>query len=460
MGFPDEPGPAVPHNPLLHRDRSEEEFAPPPRARDRRPRKPRRADRSRPRPPSTNPGEGASHPQATVSAVLRGHCRLLLDEEEILCPLPAGVQAAPGDRVRLAPGPGAPRVLEVLPRTSTLWRPSPSSPEKRKLLAANVDLGVVVVTSTQPPLRLGLVDRFLLRLQAGGIRPAICLNKIDLADPDEPESEVLEAYREQGIPVLACSASTGQGIPELRTLLEGHTAVLLGHSGVGKTSLTAALGGPTRPTARLRKGDRRGRHCTTTSNLARLGPGTWLLDTPGLRELGTEDLSTTEIAEGFGDLLQHAENCRFRDCTHLIEPDCDVRRAVREGALPRFRYQSYQRLVEGEQGESADSFRCARCGEVVPTSGGGTRHRNHCPRCLHSRHLDNRPGDREACCAGVMDPVAVWVRSDGEWALIHRCRECGALSSNRIASDDNEMLLLSLAVRPLSSPPFPLERLA
>ena len=81
------------------------------------------------------------------------------------------------------------------------------------------------------------------------------------------------------------------------------------------------------------------------------------------------------------------------------------------------------------------------------------------PYCLSSQHLDNEPGDRAAECGGVMEPIAVWVRKNGEWAIIHRCRVCGALSSNRIAADDNPMKLMSLAMKPISSPPFPLERI-
>jgi hypothetical protein len=130
------------------------------------------------------------------------------------------------------------------------------------------------------------------------------------------------------------------------------------------------------------------------------------------------------------------------------------------------RYQVYRRLLAELAGESGDeppdearpSFTCEHCGAEVPRVGGGTQHRNHCPRCLYSRHLDVVPGDRSAACGGVMEPIAVWVRRGGEWAIVHRCRACAHLSSNRIAADDNEMLLLSLAVRPLSQPPFPLDR--
>ena len=107
----------------------------------------------------------------------------------------------------------------------------------------------------------------------------------------------------------------------------------------------------------------------------------------------------------------------------------------------------------------SDSFVCKVCGWLVVSAGAGSSHRNHCPYCLSSLHLDNEPGDREADCGGIMDPIGVWVRKNGEWAIIHRCRRCGHLSSNRVAADDNPMILMSIAMRPLSRPPFPLEKL-
>lgn len=106
-----------------------------------------------------------------------------------------------------------------------------------------------------------------------------------------------------------------------------------------------------------------------------------------------------------------------------------------------------------------ESFTCQVCGHLVTPEGAGTEHRNHCPYCLSSKHLDIEPGDRAADCGGTMEPIAVWVRKGGEWALIHRCRICGALSSNRVAADDNPVKLMGLAMRPVSSPPFPVERI-
>ena len=103
-------------------------------------------------------------------------------------------------------------------------------------------------------------------------------------------------------------------------------------------------------------------------------------------------------------------------------------------------------------------FTCKVCGREVIPENSGSSHRNHCPNCLSSMHLDNEPGDRESDCGGVMDAVAVWVRKNGEWAVIHRCRRSGKLSSNRVAADDNPMKLMSIAMKPLCSPPFPIER--
>ena len=113
----------------------------------------------------------------------------------------------------------------------------------------------------------------------------------------------------------------------------------------------------------------------------------------------------------------------------------------------------------GQKEPRGDCFVCRACGAVIAQEGAGSRHRNHCPKCLASLHLDEQPGDRASLCKGVMDAIGVWVRKDGEWAILHRCRKCGAIHSNRIAADDNPIKLVSIALKPLASPPFPLELL-
>ena len=106
------------------------------------------------------------------------------------------------------------------------------------------------------------------------------------------------------------------------------------------------------------------------------------------------------------------------------------------------------------------AFICEHCSQTVSPEVAGTHHRNHCPRCLWSLHVDVAPGDRRCGCKGEMEPIAVSVRYNGEWAIVHRCKRCGGMRINRIAGDDNELALISLAVKPLAAPPFPLDRLA
>ena len=105
----------------------------------------------------------------------------------------------------------------------------------------------------------------------------------------------------------------------------------------------------------------------------------------------------------------------------------------------------------------SDGFVCRRCKRAVNGEAYGTRHRNHCPHCLWSLHVDIAPGDRRQTCGGSMEPIAVWAKRDGEWAIVHRCQSCGTLRTNRVAGDDDAWVMMSLAARPLAQPPFPLE---
>jgi DNA-directed RNA polymerase subunit RPC12/RpoP len=125
-------------------------------------------------------------------------------------------------------------------------------------------------------------------------------------------------------------------------------------------------------------------------------------------------------------------------------------RSARTSREPRRR----ARIVDGSAREGEQSFVCHHCGYTVMPTAPGTRHRNHCPHCLWSRHVDRVPGDRRSSCCGAMAPVAVWLRA-GEWALLHRCERCAVIRSNRIAGDDHIQTLLALASAPLSCPPTP-----
>ncbi len=107
-----------------------------------------------------------------------------------------------------------------------------------------------------------------------------------------------------------------------------------------------------------------------------------------------------------------------------------------------------------------ESFHCAHCGKEIHPEGAGSQHRNHCPHCLYSLHVDEEPGDRKATCHGQMEPIGVISKGDGDWSILHLCKSCGKLSLNRALADDNPLLLMQLAVKPLSSPPFPMSFLS
>ena len=139
---------------------------------------------------------------------------------------------------------------------------------------------------------------------------------------------------------------------------------------------------------------------------------------------------------------------------------CAPRLSRHKGTSPAREKRMRQRYVFKPNPEvPPNAFTCGRCNQVVPGLAPGTEHRNHCPLCLWSLHVDMHAGDRRSGCRGLMEPIALWVRRGGEWSIVHRCQQCGILRANRIAGDDNELALMSLAVRPLAQPPFPLDRL-
>ena len=407
-----------------------------------------------------------------VSSLYPNGCSVWSAGRTVLCRFPGrkkegGVlDPVPGDKVRFTAHPGGTCMLvEILPRRNVFARLDTRPPHAPRPIAANLDLVVIVAAVEDPPPRPRLLDRCLAAAWREGITPAVCLNKIDLPSSAAhlAARREIETYTDLGVAVLACSARTGEGLDELRRLLQGKTAAFVGHSGVGKSSLLNALfPGLDLAAAPVRAAGGKGRHTTTAAYLAAMDDGTMIFDTPGFREFGVE-ASADELRRAFPDFHGYSAECRYRDCTHVHEEECGVRRAVAEGRIPAGRYRGYLRLLgfsadAGPAGSPA-TFKCANCGAEVSTEPAGTRHRNHCPYCLYSKHLDERPGDRAAACGGLMEPIAVWVRAGGEWAVIHRCKSCGVLRSNRIASDDNEMLLLQLAVKPLAMPAFPLSRL-
>lgn len=258
-------------------------------------------------------------------------------------------QVAVGDRVDVDPvGVGKGVIHRVLPRERALVRLVPGRKAKLHVLAANVDQIVIVSALVDPPFKPALIDRYLVIAHHAGIAPALCLNKIDLGDDAKREAArgALHVYRSLGYPVVETSAKTGAGLPELRSLLAEKRSVLVGHSGVGKSKLAAAL----QPGIRLASGevDRRGRgrHTTTASTLFRLDFGGELVDTPGVRELGIRHVKREDLPGCLPEFRPFLGKCRFTSCSHIPEPGCAVKAALDEGAVRRERYESYSRLYE------------------------------------------------------------------------------------------------------------------
>jgi ribosome biogenesis GTPase len=255
-----------------------------------------------------------------------------------------------GDRVRYVEAEeGRGMIVEILPRGSKLSRPAPVPGQRvfEQVIVSNADLILPVFAVANPTPKWGLLDRYLVSAEAAEIPTLIVINKIDLAWKNPDFDEEIEIYRRIGYPVLLVSAVTGAGMEELKQALRGKQAVMVGKSGVGKTSLLNAiqpgLGQRVRAVSHGELG--KGRHTTTHFEMFELSFGGALVDTPGIREFGLWDIAPDELAYLFPEMADYVGRCKFGlSCHHDSEPGCAIRKAVMAEAISPYRYQSYMDL--------------------------------------------------------------------------------------------------------------------
>lgn len=238
-------------------------------------------------------------------------------------------------------------ITEILPRTTILSRLNNLNP-KPKQIASNIDQMIVVI-SANSSIKYGLIDRYLVAAEFSGFTPVIAVNKIDTIEKHELNiiKKDMLIYENIGLPVFYISAINNIGIELLLNVTTDKINIVVGQSGVGKSSIVNAIL-PNMPaiTKEISDSNNKGKHTTTTAYLYSIPNNGKLIDSPGIREFGLWNIEKSELAKGFTDIQHYSEQCKFRNCLHQAEPGCAVVAAVNEGEINTQRYESYLSIFD------------------------------------------------------------------------------------------------------------------
>jgi ribosome biogenesis GTPase len=253
---------------------------------------------------------------------------------------------AVGDRVTVNEGMW---ITDIENRRNYIIRKSINLSKQSHILAANVDQALLVVTVSSPQTSTTFVDRFLASAEAYRIPVILIFNKTDMLGEDEHRYQqmMVQLYETVGYECRQVSAATGNGVEELRPMLNGKITLLSGNSGVGKSTLINRLvPGANLRTAEISDAHNTGMHTTTFSEMIPIGQSGYLIDTPGIKGFGTFDMEREELTSYFKEIFEMSKQCRFSDCTHTHEPGCAVLKAVEEHYIAQSRYQSYLSMLD------------------------------------------------------------------------------------------------------------------
>ncbi|MCH2044357.1 MAG: ribosome small subunit-dependent GTPase A [Saprospiraceae bacterium] len=264
---------------------------------------------------------------------------------------------AVGDRVLLDQEKGLDTgiITKVLARDNYILRQSTRRRHFMHLIASNLDQVVLISTIKYPSLKLGFIDRFLLTSESHNIPTYIIINKADLYTEDDLELYygVKAIYERIGYKTLLTSATTGEGVNQLKDILKDKVTLIAGHSGVGKSTLTNAIQpGLELVTQEISDYTNKGMHTTTFAEMHPLDFGGQLIDTPGIKEFGFINMSPQDVAHNYKEFFEYSSKCKFGNCLHINEPKCAVKEAVENGEISELRYQSYLSIQEEVAGRN------------------------------------------------------------------------------------------------------------